>query len=718
MLGVGQSINVGGQKIPLDVFIPIAILLAVLLIIVELPPFVLDTLLITDLIVSILIILMAVYVKSPLDFAVFPTLVLVETIFRLGINIAATRLILARGHIKDPRSGEPIGAGHVIPTFAKFVAGGNLVIGFVLFLMIVVVQFIVITQGAERIAQVAARFTLDAMPGKQMAIDGELHAGLITPEEARRRRREIERETDFYGAMDGVGKFVKGDTIANIIILAISIIGGILMGFTYFRSYFEGSEKGMIIDILETYTILTIGNGLVSILPSFLVSTAMGIIVSRAASESNLGEDVISQLTGQPRALQIAAGASATLALLSLLGMGLPILPLLGFAGLFFFLSMRAKQQEVQKEIVKEEVKKEQRKEEQRKPENAMVYTTVETLSLELGRMLLGLVDEQQGRKLLERIPSVRISIAKEVGIVMPGVHVTDNMDLKPTSYVVKIKGVKVGQGEAHINKFLAIGPENVIRQLNGNVTIEPAFGMPAVWIEPQDKPQAERLGCMLFDAVSVIASHLTEIVKNNAADILGRQETSILVENLKKTHPAVVKDVIPEQISIGELQRVLQNLLRERIPVRDLITIIESLVDAVRYTRDIAELTEFVRIGLANSISYMLAKDSVIYAAAVDPQVEQVILNSLQKNEFGTFPVLDPNISQAILMSVAEFMRFATNNGYQPVIITSPTVRRHFRKIIERNFGQIFVISFAEVASNYQIKNIYLIKVEVPSEV
>ncbi len=714
MLGAGQAINIGGQRIPLDVFIPVAILLAVLLIIIELPAWLVDTLLITDIIVAILVVLMAVYVKSPLDFAVFPTLILVETIFRLGLNIAATRLILAKGHIKDPRSGEPIGAGHVIPTFAKFVAGGNLVIGFVLFLMIVVVQFIVITQGAERIAQVAARFTLDAMPGKQMAIDGELHAGLITPEEAKRRRKEIERETDFYGAMDGVGKFVKGDTIANIIILAISIIGGILMGFTYFRNYFEGG----IVDILQTYTILTIGNGLVSILPSFLVSTAMGIIVSRAASESNLGEDVISQLTGQPRALQIAAGASAGLAFLSLLGMGLPILPLLGFSALFLFLSLKAKNQEVQQEIVKEEVKKEQRKEEKRKPESAMVYTTVETLSLELGRMLLGLVDDQQGKKLLERIPSIRISVAKEIGIVMPGVHVTDNMDLKPTSYIVKIKGVKVGQGEAHINKFLAIGPENVIRQLNGNVTIEPAFGMPAVWIEPQDKPQAERLGCMLFDAVSVIATHLAEIVKNNAADILGRQETSILIDNLKKTHPAVVKDVIPEQVSIGELQRVLQNLLREKIPVRDLITIIESLSDAIKYTRDISELTEFVRIGLANSISYMLAKDSVIYASAVDPQVEQLVLNSLQKNEFGTFPVLDPNISQSILMSVAEFMRFATNNGYQPIIITSPTVRRHFRKIIERNFGQIFIISFAEVAANYQIKNIYIIKAEVPSQV
>ncbi|MFN3478044.1 MAG: FHIPEP family type III secretion protein, partial [bacterium] len=523
MLGAGQAINIGGQRVPLDIFIPVAILMAVLLIIVELPAWLMDTLLITDVVVSILVILMAVYVKSPLDFAVFPTLVLVETIFRLGLNIAATRLILAKGHIKDPRSGEPIGAGHVIPTFATFVAGGNLVIGFVLFLMIVVVQFIVITQGAERIAQVAARFTLDAMPGKQMAIDGELHAGLITPEEAKRRRREIERETDFYGAMDGVGKFVKGDTIANIIILAISIIGGILMGFTYFRAYFEGG----IVDILQTYTILTIGNGLVSILPSFLVSTAMGIIVSRAASESNLGEDVISQLTGQPRALQIAAGATGGLVLLSLLGMGLPILPLLGFTALFLLLSLKAKNQQIQEEVVKEEVKKEQKKEEQRKPENAMFYTAVETLSLELGRMLLGLVDEQQGRKLLERIPAVRISIAKEVGIVMPGVQVTDNMDLKPNTYVIKIKGVKVGQGEAHINKFLAIGPENVIKQLSGNVTIEPAFGMPAVWIEPQDRPNAERLGCMIFDAVSVIATHLSEIVKNNAADVLGRQETS-----------------------------------------------------------------------------------------------------------------------------------------------------------------------------------------------
>jgi flagellar biosynthesis protein FlhA len=713
MLGSNQAVVIGNQRVPLDIFIPIAILLAVLLIIVELPEWLLDMLLITDLIVAILIILMSVYVKSPLDFAVFPTIVLVETIFRLGLNIAATRLILARGHIKDPVSGEPIGAGHVIPTFAKFVAGGNLVIGFVLFLMIVVVQFIVITQGAERIAQVAARFTLDAMPGKQMAIDGELHAGLITPDEAKKRRRDIERETDFYGAMDGVGKFVKGDTIANIIILAISIIGGIIMGFTYFRNEFKG-----IVDILQTYTILTIGNGLISILPSFLVSTAMGIIVSRAASESNLGEDVISQLTGQPKALKIAAAASAFLAFLSLFGMGLPWHFLLGFAALFYYLSTKAENKQVEVEVQKQEIQKEQRKEEQRKPETAMVYTTVETLSLELGRMLLGLVDEAQGKKLLERIPSVRIAIAKEVGIIMPGVQIKDNMDLKPTMYVIKIKGVKVGQGEAHINKFLAIGPENVIKQLNGITTVDPAYGLPGVWIEPAEKPQAEKLGCMLFDPVSVIASHLTEVVKNNAADVLGRQETSLLIENLKKTHPAVVKDVIPELISIGEVQKVLQNLLREKIPVRDLVTIIESLADAVRYTKDIYELTEYVRISLAAAISDMLAKDNVIYAAALDPQIEQVILQNLQKTEFGTFPVLDPNISQSLLMSVAEFLRYATNNGYQPIIITSPTVRRHFRKIIERNFGQIFVISYAEVAHNYQVKNIQIITANIQTNV
>ncbi len=701
----------GGSKVSLDIFIPIAVLSVLALMIVPLPSWVLDILLIVDIIASILIILMAIYVKSPLDFSVFPTIILVETLYRLGLNVAATRLVLVAGHIKDPVTGDPIGAGKVIPTFAKFVAQGNLVIGFVIFLILIVVQFIVITQGAERIAQVAARFTLDAMPGKQMAIDADLHAGLITPDEARKRRSDIQREADFYGAMDGAGKFVKGDTIANIIILVINIIGGLLMGIIYHHMN--------AMDALQTYTILTIGNGLVTALPSFLISTAMGIIVSRAASESNLGVDVIQQLTGQPKALKIAAGAAAFLGVLSLLGMGLPKLPLFGFAALLWFLASKVQEKEVQVQQVQQEAKKEEKKEEAKKPENVMAYLRVEPLSVELGKGLLPLVDPSQGAKLLERVVSIRKHIAKEIGIIVPGIQFRDNLNLKPNTYVINIKDVKVAEGEVMINQFLAIGPENVLKQLRGTRTVDPAYGMPAVWIEPQDKAEAERLGCMLFDAVSVIATHLTEVIRNNAAELLGRQEVSALIDMVKRSHPAVVKDLIPDVVSIGEVQKILQNLVRERVPIKDLVTILEAIGDNVKYTKDPDELTEFVRQALARVICRDLAnQEGVINAVALDPQLEQLIASNIQRTEMGSFLTLDPQIGQQIIVAVAEQIKKLTDKGLNPVIITSPQVRRFVRKLIERNFPEVYVISYNEIAPKIQVKTVGMVTLTQETQV
>ncbi len=498
-----------------DIGIAILIIGIVAMLIIPFPPEVLDILLVLNLGSSIVTVLISIYIEEPLQFAVFPTALLVATLFRLALDVSATRMILLYGNVKDPVTKVPIGAGHLIPAFGKVAVGGNLIVGFIMFIVLIIIQIMVITSGAERIAQVAARFTLDAMPGKQMAIDADMHSGAIDAETARKMRKDVEREADFYGSMDGAGKFVKGDAMAAIVIMIVNVVGGLIIGVLM-----HGMSPG---DALNTYAILSIGNGLMTTLPAFLMSTAMGMVVSRAASEANLGKDIVEQVTAQPGALKLAAGFMASLGVLCLIG-GLGMMMVFTFtiiAGFFWAVaSVINKKQEVATQVTTatQDTKK---KETNKKPENVVNLMQVDPISLEVGRGLLSLVDPNQGAKLLDRVTSIRRHIALEMGIVVPGVRFRDNLQLKPNAYAIKIKEIEVASGEVQVNQFLAIGPEEKLKNLRGTKTVDPTYGMPGVWISPEQRGDAERLGCMIFDPVSVIATQLTEVIRTNANELL-----------------------------------------------------------------------------------------------------------------------------------------------------------------------------------------------------
>lgn len=689
-----------------EVGIAIGVIFIILMLIIPLPAGLLDVLISLNIAGGVLIILIAVYIKNPLEFAVFPTLLLVTTLFRLAINVSTTRMILLNGHIKNAQ-GKPIGAGTVIPAFGDVVVGGNMVVGLVIFIILIVIQLLVITAGAERIAQVAARFTLDAMPGKQMAIDADLHAGLIDAEGAKKRRREIERTADFYGAMDGAGKFVKGDSIASIVIMLINLLAGIVIGAVMRRGEFDG-----IGDILNTYAILSIGDGLSSTLPAFLISTAMGMVVSRAASEADLGKDVVAQITAQPGALKMAAGFMGVLALLGLLNLfALPWLPFIGLAILFWFIAGIIEKQTAVVEIEVEQAQEETKKEAKKKPESVVQLMQVDPISLEVGRGLLSLVDPNQGAKLLERVTSIRRHIAMEMGIVVPGVRFKDNLQLKPSAYVIKIKEIEMATGEVMVNQFLAIGPEEKLRNLRGTKTVDPTYGLPGVWISPEQRGDAERLGCMIFDPVSVIATQLTEVVRSNASDLLGRQEIQALVDNVKKTHPAVIKELIPDTLSLGEVQKILQNLVRERVSIRDLVTILETVADNVHITKDVEILTECVRVSLSRVIcrDYM-NNEGVINVIALDPQVEQMIAGSIQRSEVGSFLAIDPNLGQEILTRLGDQINALQEQGLQPIILVAPQIRPAFKKLTERSFPNLIVLSWNEIAPKVNVNSVGIV--------
>lgn len=689
-----------------DIGIAVVVIGIVMMLIVPMPPDFLDLLLVVNIAGSLITILISIYIAEPLEFAVFPTLLLVATLFRLALDVSATRMILLHGQELDPVTKVPIGAGHLIPAFGQVVVGGNLVVGFIMFIILIIIQLMVITNGAERIAQVAARFTLDAMPGKQMAIDADLHAGLIDAEGAKNKRRQIEKEADFYGAMDGAGKFVKGDAMAAIVIMVVNVIGGILVGVLY-----HGLPAGAAINI---YAILSIGNGLITTLPAFLMSTSMGMVVSRAASDSNLGSDVTRQITAQPGALKMAAGFMIVLGFLGLVGLfAFPPLPFFVLGGFMFFLGSILTKKSVAVADVQAAEQDQKKKAEVKKPESVVQLMQVDPISLEVGRGLLSLVDPNQGAKLLERVTSIRRHIALELGIVVPGVRFRDNLQLKPNAYVIKIKEIEVAQGEVQINQFLAIGPEEKLKNLRGTKTVDPTYGMPGVWISPEQRGDAERLGCMIFDPVSVVATQLTEVVRGHANELLGRQEVQALIDTVKKTHPAVVKEVIPDALSLGEVQKVLQNLVKERVSIRDLVTILETMADNVHITKDPEMLTEFVRVALSRVIckEYM-NNEGTINVITLDPSIEQIVQGAIQRTEAGSFLTLDPNTGQEILQAISGQVQQLQERGLQPILLCSPPVRSALRKLTERSFPNLVLLSWNEIAPKVNVNSVGMVQV------
>lgn len=672
-----------------DILIAVAIITIVIMMIIPLPAFLLDVLLTMNITAALVVVMVAIYLVEPLEFSVFPSLLLVTTLFRLALNVSSTRLILLDGY-----------AGEVITAFGNFVVGGNPFVGFIVFVILVIIQFIVITRGAERVAEVAARFTLDAMPGKQMSIDADLNAGLISDAEARQRRKNIQREADFYGAMDGASKFVKGDAIAAIIIIIINIVGGFVVGMVQ-RNMDAGQA-------LQAYTLLTVGEGLVAQIPALLISTATGIVVTRAASDSNLGHDIVNQLLTNPRVFYIVAGVLALLGIVPGLP-GIPFFTLSIIAAALAYMLKRSAQTEAISEISRQEEKE---AEEVRKPENVVALLQVDPMELEIGYSLIPLVDASQGGDLLDRIVMIRRQCAIELGLVVPTIRIRDNIQLRPNAYLVKLRGVEVAKGELMLDHYLAMNSGNVSDELVGIETVEPAFGLPALWIAENDRERAELSGYTVVDPVSVLVTHVTEIIKSNAAEIIGRQEVQTLIDSVKASNPAVVEELIPNLLSLGDIQKVLSNLLRERISIRNMVTILETLADYAPITKDTELLSEYVRHAMSRQISRQYVYNDVLPCLSVDPQLENKINSAVQRTEHGSYVALDPQTMQSIITALTNELPKLTGLGYQPVVLTSPPTRLHFRKITERVAPSLVVLSYAELDPKIEVQALGMVKI------
>jgi flagellar biosynthesis protein FlhA len=649
-------------------------ILIIIMMVIPLPPMMVDFLLSCNIALSVMILLTTTYITNPLQFSVFPSLLLFATLFRLALNVSTTRLILLRGY-----------AGRLIAAFGNFVVGGNYVVGFIIFLILVIIQFVVITNGAGRIAEVAARFTLDSMPGKQMSIDADLNAGLIDDKEARRRRREIERQADFYGAMDGASKFVRGDAIAGLIITMINFLGGIVVGVI---------QRGLVIqDALQTYALLTVGDGLVAQIPALLISTASGLIVTRAASEDNLGQDVSRELTQVPRAVLLTA------LLLLFLGMipGLPKISfvLLGLSAGIFAYTKREKKEEAK---TKEEAPKEELP---KTPEEIARLIEVDPVELEIGYGLVHLFDAKEGGTLLERITQMRINLAREKGLVVPPIRVRDNLRLRPNEYVVKIRGIEVAKGEILPHHYLAIHPQGESGPIEGIATREPAFNLPAYWVNERQKENAEIAGFTLVDAESVLVTHLSEVVKSHAAELLTRQEVQLLIDQVKRTNQAVVDELIPQSMSIGEVQKVLQNLLMENVPIKDLPLILEALADAVHQVKSIEELTEVVRRKLGRGIcKQYLTEDGKLHVLTLDTGLEHYF-----QQVFSGAESLDPQVFRAMLTQLSSNVEKMVSLGHFPVLIVPGKIRRSLRNLLAGYIPQLVVLAMEEVPREVELK-------------
>ncbi|MCP1183588.1 MAG: flagellar biosynthesis protein FlhA [Paenibacillus sp.] len=668
-----------------DIAVLAGIIGIVLMMILPIPTWLLDLLLVVNISIALMILLVAMNSKEALQFSIFPALLLITTLFRLALNISTTKLILGEGD-----------AGAVVATFGSWIAGGQIAIGFIVFLILVVVQFIVITKGSERVAEVAARFTLDAMPGKQMSIDADLNAGLINEQQARERRSKIEREADFYGAMDGASKFVKGDAIASIIILLINLIGGFIIGMTVHGMAFA--------DAMSTYSVLTIGDGLVSQIPALLISTAAGLIVTRASSEGNLADDITGQLFTYPILIYIVAFVIA------MLGFFTPIhvITTLPLAGVLAYAAWRMQNNLNMKQVAEEQLEEEQQIEEVRSPESVINLLQVDPIEFEFGYGLIPLADNQQGGDLLDRIIMIRRQCALELGLVVPVIRIRDNIQLRPNEYVIKIKGNVVGGGELLLNHYLAMSPGYDEESVTGIETTEPAFGLPALWIDEVTKDRAELAGYTVVDPPSVVATHLTELIKKHAHELLGRQETKALVDNLRENYSALVDELIPSLLSIGDVQKVLAKLLREKISIRDMVTIFETLADYGTYTKDPDVLTEYVRQSLSRQITQQFSqKGETLRVITVGPGLEKKIAESVQQSDQGSYLALDPVSTQSVYQKLSEQVNRLIQSGQQPVVLTSPTIRMYLRQVIERTMQDIPVLSYSELEPNVEIQSI-----------
>ena len=668
-----------------DILVAVLVLAIILLIIIPLSTGLMDLLLIANITMSLMILLITLYTKRTLDFSTYPTMLLIVTLFRLALNISSTRLILGNGG----------NAGSVIKAFGTFVVGGNLVVGFVVFLIIVIVQFVVITKGAERVSEVAARFTLDAMPGKQMAIDADLSSGIINEDQARERRTDIQREADFYGAMDGASKFVKGDSIVGIIITIINVVGGIIVG------VLGVGGKTMAFDqVIQVYTLATVGDGLCSQIPALLVSTATGIIVTRAATKTSFGQDLARQLFSQPYVFYVLGGMLMLIFFIP----GLPKVPILLLAvalPVIGFVRNRNEKRKLEAEVRSEA---EISASEKRKPENVTALLHVDLIEMEFGYGLISLVDASQGGDLLDRVVMIRRQCALDLGIIVPIVRLRDNIQLGTKEYVIKIKGLVVAQGEVMLGRYLALKPEDIDEPIDGIETVEPTFGLPALWIAEKDREKAEIKGYTTIDVPSVISTHLMEIIKRHADELLGRQQVQTIIDNLKKTQPALVEEVVPKMFSVGEVQKVLANLLRENVSIRDIASILEILGDYGTITRDTDVLTEYVRQKLKRAITRNFIPDGRARVITLNPDTEKAISGSLRQSDKGVNTAMEPSQIQLLLASIKKGVDHFLSLGIAPILITSPQIRRHLKNLSAQVYPELVVLSYNELESNVEI--------------
>lgn len=671
--------------------VTVFVILAIFLIIIPLPTWLLDMLFVVNIALSLVILLITMYIREPLEFSIFPSMLLITTIFRLGLNISSTRQILSNQGF----------AGHIVKAFGDFVMSGNALIGFIVFILITVVQMLVVTKGAERVAEVTARFTLDAMPGKQMAIDADLNSGIINEDEAKVRRSKIQRESDFFGAMDGASKFVKGDATFSIVAAIVNLLGGAVVGLV-----FDGME---FMDVLQTYTLATVGDGLCSQLPALLISTAMGMIVTRSASEDSLNIDIRNQFTSQPLVLIIAGAVMFVMMIIP----GFPKVQLfvLGAILLALGIILMRNQQElaVESDMAAREMAENKEAlsemEYYKDIDNVYKLLNVEQIEMEFGYSLIPLADESAGGTLIERVVIFRKQFAMDMGMVFPSVRMTDNQHINPNQYVIKIKGEVVAQAEILMDHYLALDSGSVTKEVDGIDTVEPAFNIPAKWISEQNKLQAEIAGYTLIDPTSVIITHLSEIIKNYAHELLSRQDVKTMLDKLKQTNPTLVDDIVPNIVSPAYLQKVLCLLLKESVPIRDLQTILETIADNQHNMKDIDITTEYVRQALKRTITRRFSDGGQIRVLTLDTETENKIVASVKKSEQGSYLAMDPQTIQVLIAALNEQIDRVKEVVPMPIVLTSPIVRIYFKKLIDQFIPNITVLSFSEIDNSVQIQ-------------